>query len=277
MNINSTIIHNYARLRKSLFFLPIILLALLILFLYFNHALNVYGYTVIQKSSFFAINAYLGQYPNLESNFTQFGDCLISLSLLSVFLRYGPKLWEALISASLISAFFSILLKVLFAVPRPAAVFNHTSFLITGKILLGNNSLPSGHSITIFTTLTVIMYAFMPQRLSYKIMWFLGLTFIGLMLALSRVALGAHYPLDVLSGCIIGYLSGLFGIFFSREFKIWNWINNKRYYPIFILLFLVFSIVLINRIINDNLLIFYFTFICLISTLYKIITVYAKK
>ncbi|MNI66794.1 PAP2 superfamily protein [compost metagenome] len=121
------------------------------------------------------------------------------------------------------------------------------------------------------------MYAFMPQRLSYKIMWFLGLTFIGLMLALSRVALGAHYPLDVVCGCIIGYLSGLFGIFFSREFKTWNWVNNKRYYPIFILLFLVFSIVLINRIINDNLLIFYFTFICLISALYKIITVYAKK
>ncbi|WP_313372527.1 phosphatase PAP2 family protein [Sphingobacterium multivorum] len=196
---------------------------------------------------------------------------------MSVFVLYAPKLWEALISASLISAFFSIVLKVAFAVPRPAAVFNQTSFLITGKMLLGNNSLPSGHSITIFTTLTVIMYAFMPQRLSYKIMWFFGLTCIGLMLALSRVALGAHYPLDVVSGCIIGYVSGLLGIFFSREFKLWNWVNDQRYYPIFILLFLVFSIVLVNRIINDNLLIFYFTFICLISTLYKIITVYAKK
>jgi membrane-associated phospholipid phosphatase len=149
--------------------------------------------------------------------------------------------------------------------------------LITGKMLLGNNSLPSGHSITIFTTLTVIMYAFMPQRCIYKIVWFFGLISIGLMLALSRVALGAHYPLDVVSGCIIGYLSGLLGLFFSREFKVWNWVDNKRYYPIFILLFLVFSIVMVNRIINDNLLIFYFTFICLISALYKIITVYAKK
>jgi len=59
MNMNSTITHNYARLRKPLFFLPILLLVLLILFLYFNHALNVYGYTVIQKNSFFTINAYL--------------------------------------------------------------------------------------------------------------------------------------------------------------------------------------------------------------------------
>jgi len=277
MDINATIIDNYARLRKSLFFMPLFLLIIIIVFLYFNDALNVYGYTTIQKRSFFAINAYLGQYPILESNFTQFGDCLIGLSLLSVFVVYGPKLWEALLSASFISAFFSILLKVIFAVPRPAAVFNPTSFLITGKILLGHNSLPSGHSITIYTTLTVIMYAFMPQRVYYKIVWFLGLTWIGFMLALSRVALGAHYPLDVVSGCIIGYLSGLLGIFFSRELKIWNWMYNKRYYPIFILLFLVFSIVLLNRIINDNLIIFYFTFICLIIALYKIITVYAKK
>jgi len=277
MDINATIIDNYVRLRKSLFFLPLLLLIILIGFLYFNDALNIYGYTTIQKNSFFAINTYLGQYPVLESNFTQFGDCLISLSLLSVFVLYGPKLWEALLSASFISAFFSMLLKAIFAVPRPAAVFNHTSFLITGKMLVGNNSLPSGHSITIFTTLTVIMYAFMPQRLHYKILWFLGLILIGFMLALSRVALGAHYPLDVVSGCIIGYLSGLLGIFFSREFKIWDWLYNKRYYPVFILLFLVFSIVLLDRIINDNLIIFYFTFICLIIALYKIITVYAKK
>ena len=277
MDINTTIINNYARLRKSLFFLPILLLVLLVVFLYFNKALSIHGYTGIQKNSFFAINAYLGQYPNLESNFTQFGDCLISLSLLSVFVLYGPKLWEALLSASFISALFSVLLKLIFAVPRPAVVFNHTSFLITGKMLLGHNSLPSGHSITIFTTLTVIMYGFIPKRLNYKIVWFLSLTSLGLILALSRVALGAHYPLDVVSGCIIGYLSGLLGIFLSRELKIWNWVSNKRYYPIFILLFLVFSIVLVNRIINDNLLIFYFTFICLIITLYKIITIYAKK
>lgn len=88
---------------------------------------------------------------------------------------------------------------------------------------------------------------------------------------------GAHYPLDVISGGIIGYLSGLLGIFLSREFKIWRWMDNKRYYPMFILLFLVFSIVLLNGIINDNLIIFYFTFICLIIALYKTIAVYAKK
>ena len=219
----------------------------------------------------------MGQYPNLQYNLTQFGDALIFLSFLSIFIIYAPKIWEALLSSLLISLLLSCPLKSIFAVPRPGVVFNEDSIIVVGKALCGHNSLPSGHSITIFTILTVLLFAFMPKELKFKILWIFVFITVGYILAFTRVGVGAHYPLDVIIGSIIGYISGISGIFISRKYKIWDWINNKKYYPIFILLFVICCILLISRIINDNLVIFYFAFTSLAVSLYKIITVYVKK
>jgi uncharacterized membrane protein YoaK (UPF0700 family) len=172
---------------------------------------------------------------------------------------------------------FSNVLKNLFAVPRPAATFDNQSFAIIGQTLSGQNSLPSGHSITIFTVLTLLLFAFMPKKLTNKIVWSFFIISTGMILVFTRVGLGAHYPLDVITGSSIGFISGLAGIFISRKFKIWSWIDNKKYYPIFIVLFLVCCLVITNKIINENLIIFYLTLISLMSSLYQITYAYTKK
>lgn len=275
--MNTRVINNYSRLKPFLFFLPLFILIAIVLFLYSKGALCADKYVQIQKESFFFINYHLGQYRNLQYNLTQFGDALIFLSFLSIFIIYAPKIWEALLSSLLISLLLSYPLKTLFSVPRPGAAFNNDSIIIVGKALFGHNSLPSGHSITIFAVLTVLLFAFMPKELKIKIPWIFLLITLGFILAFTRVGVGAHYPLDVIFGSIIGYISGLSGIFISRKYKIWDWINNKKYYPIFILLFVICGVLLINRIINDNLIIFYFAFISLAVSIYKISTVYVKK
>ncbi|MBX2952204.1 MAG: phosphatase PAP2 family protein [Leadbetterella sp.] len=190
---------------------------------------------------------------------------------------YAPKIWEALLAGLLVSAVFSAVLKKLFAVPRPAAVLDHNTFIIMGKKLTGFNSLPSGHSITIFTVLTVLLFAFMPKKWEGKTLWVLFVVITGLILAFTRVGVGAHHPLDVISGSIIGYISGLSGIFISRKYKIGAWIGPKKYYPVFILLFLVCGGVLVTRIRNENLLVYYFSIISLAFSLYKIIQVYVQR
>ncbi|MFG4003409.1 phosphatase PAP2 family protein [Flavobacterium aquidurense] len=275
--MNTRVINNYSKLKPFLFFLPLFLLIILVLFLYSEDALCADRYIQIQKDSFFFINSHLGQYPNLEYNLTQLGDALIFLSFLSILILYAPKIWEALLSSLLVSILLSCPLKSVFAVPRPDAVFNNDNVIIVGKALCGHNSLPSGHSITVFTILTVLLFALMPRALKFKILWILLIITTGLIVAFTRVGIGAHYPLDVIIGGIIGYISGLLGIFISRKYRIWNWINNKKYYPIFILLFVICCISLINRIIHENLIIFYFAFVSLAVSLYKIITVYVKK
>ncbi len=275
MNTNVTI--NYSKLKPSLFFLPLFLLLTIVLVLYSQGSLTAYHYIQIQKNSFFFINHQLGQYPTIEYNLTQLGDASISLSLLTIFFLYAPKIWEALLSASLVSLLFSVVLKNIFVVPRPSEVFDNHSFVIIGKTASGFASLPSGHSITIFTTLTVLLFAFMPNRLTYKILWGFFLIVTGLFVAFTRVGVGAHHPLDVIIGSIIGYISGLTGIFISRTYKIWTWINHKKYYPILIALILISGIALIDRIMNENLIVFYFALFSLTVSLYKIINAYSKK
>lgn len=275
--MSTNAINNYSKLKPSLFLLPFFLLIAIVVFLYSNNALSVDGYPQIQKNCFLFLNSKLSQFALTQFNLTQLGDALISLSLLTIFIVSVPKMWEALISASLVSAIFSNILKSIFAVPRPARVFDNTTFTIIGEKLTGNTSLPSGHSITIFTTLTVLLFAFMPQKLNRKIVWSFFIITLGLMLVFTRVGVGAHYPLDAITGGLIGYVCGLIGIFISRKYRIWSWIGVKKYYPVFMILLPLCFIAVINKIMHHNLPVFYLALISLVVSLYQIINTYVKK
>ncbi|HRP34200.1 MAG TPA: phosphatase PAP2 family protein [Agriterribacter sp.] len=270
-------INMYSKLRLSSFVPPVLMLIIFFVFLYSHNALGVKEYIHIQKDRFFLINQILGQYPAIVNNLSQLGDALIFLSFLGILIVYIPKIWESLFSALLVCLLYSFVLKNFFAVPRPAAVFDHSSFIIVGKTLSGHNSLPSGHSMTIFTILTVLFFALMPQKLPYKMLMFLLMVVAGFLLAFTRVGVGAHYPLDVILGSIIGYISGLTGIFISRKYEIWTWINNKKYYPVIVLLFLICCIYIVGKIIDENLLIFYFALASCVVTIFKVIQIYAKR
>lgn len=274
---NSSVIENLNKVKVSLFYIPLFLLTAIFFYLYFADALSVERYVEIQKDIFLDINSTLGQFPSLMLNLTQLGDALIFLSFLTLLIIYAPKFWESLISASIVSAILSKFLKVLFSVPRPAAILDNETFIIIGKKLIGHSSLPSGHSITTFTIITVLMYAFMPKKISSKVAWVILLIGLGFIIISTRIGVGAHFPLDVIIGGIIGYISGLIGIFISKNDKLWAWIGNPKYYPFFIILFMVCCVVLGTKIYKENLLIYYLSMISLIVSLYKIIYVYIKK
>lgn len=275
--MNTTVIQNFAKLRFSLLLLPLFLLIAIVVLLYSQDSLNVEGYVQIQKNCFFYLNHYLGQYPIFEQNLTQIGDASIVLSFLIIFIIYAPKMWEALISASLVSLVFSKVLKTLFDVPRPATVYDNETFIIIGKTAVGYSSLPSGHSITIFTTFSVLLFALMPKILKYKVLWVISILCTGYFISFSRVAVGAHHPLDVISGSIIGYISGISGILISRKYEIWSWIGVRKYYPIFMILILAAVISIISKITYESLIVFYLAIIALLISLYKIVDVYVKK
>lgn len=271
--MNENVTRNYAKLKLASVYPPIFLLILVVAFLYTKNALNVSAYVAIQKNLFLSLNSKLSQFPALQHNLTQFGDALVFFSLVSIFIIYAPKIWEALISASLISLLLCSVLKNLFQVPRPAAALDNSSFVIIGERLTSNNSLPSGHAITIFISLTVLLYAFMPKKMKHQFLWFFMVMMIGAVLAITRVGVGAHYPIDVIVGSIIGYILGLIGIFVSRKYSILAWVSNKKYCSIFLVLFLACCVLMVNRLLHHNLIIYYFSFASLLTTLF-IITKY---
>jgi membrane-associated phospholipid phosphatase len=213
----------------------------------------------------------------LQDNLTQLGDTVVILSFLTFFIVYVPKLWETLISGLLVSSILTIVPKKIFSVPRPAAVLDNDSFLIVGEKLVGHNCLPSGHSITVFTTLTILMFALMPEKPKLKIVWCGSLVLVGLTIVIMRVGVGAHYPVDVLAGSILGYISAIAGIFITKKSRIWSWIRNTRFYPVFVVLFLICCFTLLVKIVRYNLVVFYVSLIFLILSLYIISAIYVKK
>jgi membrane-associated phospholipid phosphatase len=275
--LNTRVINNFNNLKLSALVFPFLLLLLIVVYFYINNAFTIKAYVQTQKEFFLYLNSQLAQFPSLQFNLTQLGDVLIFLPFLTIFMVYAPKFWEALITSLIASAIFTNLLKKLFAVPRPAAMFDHDSFVIIGKALKGHNSLPSGHSIATFTVLSSVLFAFMPIKLKYKVVWFIFILTLGLIIAFTRVGVGAHYPIDVIVGSIIGYISALTGVFINEKINLWTWLTNKKYYFISIILFAIGAVAIFLKIINTNLMIFYFSLISLLATQFIITYIYVKK
>ncbi len=114
--------------------------------------------------------------------------------------RYVWRLRE--VAAFFISAglawLVSIILKFIFAVPRPfiALAENIHSLLVYG----GTDSFPSGHA-TFFAALATTVYLFHKRA---GIILYICVLLIGL----ARIAAGLHYPSDILAGYIIGIIVG---------------------------------------------------------------------
>lgn len=274
---NSYVTNNLNSLNLSFLFIPFLLIVLLVVFLFKEDALSIESYVNSQKEIFLYLNSKLATLPSLQFNLTQLGDVVVFLPFLTVFLVFTPKFWDSLLTSLIVSGIITNLLKRVFAVPRPAAMFDNDSFIILGDTLTGNNSLPSGHSIATFAILSTVLFAFMPKTRNLKLSWFFFIFATGFIIAFSRVGVGAHYPFDVISGSIIGYISAVLGVFISKKYTFWNWITNQKYYLITIALFLICGVALINKIISTNLMIFYLSLVSLLATTFLIIYIYAKK
>lgn len=116
---------------------------------------------------------------------------------------YYRKNLSLLITEAIVLAFVPmfVLLKLLFHRPRP-----ETSYV--EQMAVQTYSFPSGHAYTSLLILgffVFIIWHYNPKK--WKIPAMAGLVLLILLIGISRVYLGAHYPLDVAGGWLFGFLA----------------------------------------------------------------------
>lgn len=126
---------------------------------------------------------------------TYMGDALFALSALLLLQRRPEILWLGLLAA-LFSTLASNGIKDLFVAARPGSVLPPDSFRLVGPMYF-SRGFPSGHAITAFT-LAGTLGCFATPKIRRTLM------VAALVVAFTRVGVGAHWPADVLAGAAVG-------------------------------------------------------------------------
>ena len=181
------------------------------------------------------------------STLTLFGDTAVLLVGLSPLLLWRRQALVAAIAAIPAGGLMSVTAKRLADAPRPAAVLDIAQFHLIGPTL-NLHSFPSGHTITAFAAASAVMAVILPGNKPIR-MALLAAAIIVLAAAvgLSRVAVGAHWPADVLAGALFGWLAGLSGAWFTRRFPV-LWQSQRMATGLAVLLFAIGVWVLLRRV-----------------------------
>lgn len=147
------------------------------------------------------------------------GSVLGAIALLAPTLKTQPR-WLA---SAFLAAPLAILLteggKRYFDVLRPAGILAADSFNLIGQKLYVH-AFPSGHSTTAFVAAAAVVLAWPRAERRHAA----GLLVLGVagLVAFSRIAVGAHWPLDVLTGATGGWLCGACGVWLSGRLRFWE-------------------------------------------------------
>ncbi len=171
---------------------------------------------LVLQLAFAGPRSYFAEAQNLTGTFPQgvwqsmttFGDCRALFAvLLPISLLNRKLVWQILL-AILIGWLISKGLRFLVPIPRPSAQFIASGMAMPSSFL-GRSSFPSGHTVVAFSFIGVLLGS-LPR------IWTIPLFVFASLVGLSRVAIGLHWPADVLAGALIGCLSAYAVVWLSR-------------------------------------------------------------
>lgn len=176
------------------------------------------------QSLFITLNsAASGVSPSLWSALSLTGSVLGMLALLAPTLKTRPRWLASALLASPLALVFSEGGKRIFDIMRPAGVLESGSFNLIGQKLYVY-SFPSGHATTAFVVAAALIFAWPEASTRMR----LAILATAILIAFSRVAMGAHWPLDVLVGACGGWLIGALGCVLSAHWRFWEHRSGVR-------------------------------------------------
>lgn len=142
---------------------------------------------------------------------TNFGDGFFLFPVAMLLFWRCPQRQLAVILSILLLAIVIHLAKRTMGVPRPGAELDLHLMAIVGPLLKGD-SMPSGHAATAFV---LVGLGLLYLGRSFKMLLLLLMTLV----AISRVAVGAHWPCDVICGAWVGLICASLGGWLSQRIK----------------------------------------------------------
>lgn len=123
-----------------------------------------------------------------------------------------------LVAVLIADNFNSYILKEWFGRIRPNVALDTVRFFGRTSAKVPSPAFPSGHATNVFTMAMVLSW-YNPR---VSPIWFLGAFIVGY----SRVYVGVHYPLDIISGAFFGIVWALCIIWCAKHIEIW--LEKKR-------------------------------------------------
>jgi membrane-associated phospholipid phosphatase len=195
------------------------------------------SFALFNQSLFLSINA-LFPHQIFWMVITTIGDGAVAGCIFYVVMRKNNLALTRGFVAAVIGGIASNGLKHFFAVPRPeqAPGFDQPFHLLVEPMSVTSFSMPSGHTLAAFL-LGTLLFQFLKLNWPAKIL--LGVLLI--LIGVSRIALGVHWPADVFAGAGLGIFIGLACGRLPVE------ITNKKGIVVVHLLYLAFVISLLNQ------------------------------
>lgn len=151
-------------------------------------------------------------HPAIWTNLTLMADTLWAIALLLAVAVYRPKLLTQSLLLLIIGGITVHIFKQSLNLPRPPAVLEASNFNLIGPALK-NESFPSGHAFTALSCATLLALNTLRPALIVFIM------IAGVLAALSRVMVGAHWPVDILTGGGAGIVMAVFCSYLESHCK----------------------------------------------------------
>jgi membrane-associated phospholipid phosphatase len=130
----------------------------------------------------------------------------VALALVLPAIRRSPRCFWAALVAAVFATLWVQLLKQTISVPRPLAVLAAEQFFQSGPPYRAV-SFPSGHATAIFAVAGIWIMA-LPGRALLRA----ALLLLAVLVSLSRVMVGVHWPIDILWGMLGGWLGAWTGL-----------------------------------------------------------------
>lgn len=170
---------------------------------------------------------------------TNLGATLGAFCLIAPVLAWRPQWVASTLLAAPFAALFAQGLKYTYAEPRPAAVLDPDTFNVIG-LALRTDSFPSGHSTTAFVLAGVIAWHCVREGRRLPAVAALAMA---ASVAFSRIAVGAHWPLDIFTGAAGGWLTAAIGSALAARWRFWEQPQGVRFMAILLaLLAIVFAL-----------------------------------